>query len=127
MRQNDVSQKQNLLVEQDGEKKRGIETRKNKEPMKLVVAFVARGYSADVVEAAREAGNEGACILEGRGLGKTEKKFFGLRLEPETEMVMIAVPERLSVKVSKAIYAKCSFSSPARGMVLVLPVSSYYL
>ena len=41
MRQNDVSQKQNLLVEQDGEKKRGIETRKNKEPMKLVVAFVA--------------------------------------------------------------------------------------
>ena len=97
------------------------------EPMKLLVCHVTRGFSADVVQTARDSGSEGAVIIEGRGLGQIEKKFFGLRIEPENELVFIAVPERLSVKIPKAIYSKFFGNQNAKVMVFVLPVSSYYL
>lgn len=129
--QNEVSQKQSMLIQDDnsGEKImiEQLPTNIQKEPMKMLVAIVSRGFSSDVVEAAREAGSEGAVIIEGRALGKNEKKFFGLRIEPEAEMVFIAVPERICVKVSKAIYSKFNFMGEARGMVLVLPLSSYFI
>ena len=99
----------------------------SKQSMKLLVVSVAQGFSFDVVEAARAAGGDGAFIVEGRGLGKSEKKFFGLNIEPETEMVFLAVPEKICVKVAKAIYAKCRFTDESRCSVFVLPVSSYFV
>lgn len=94
---------------------------------KLVVAIVARGFSSEVVAASVEAGNDGAVIIQGRGVGKTEKKFFGLRIEPENEVVMILVPEELVVTVSKAIYSKIDFKSEGRGLVFVLPVTNVFI
>ena len=124
--QNNVSQKQNVVV---GEADNGSmkKSSKRKIPLKLILAVVSRGFASQVVELARNAGSDGAVIVDGRALGKTEKRFFGLRIEPETELVFIAVPENICVKVSKAIYSKFNFTSQAKGMVLVLPVSSYYL
>lgn len=90
---------------------------------KLILAIVERGFSQEVVKASQEAGNEGAVIIKGRGIGKTEKKFFGLRIEPENEVVMIVVPERLVLNVSKAIYEKLDYKSEAKGVVFVLPIS----
>ena len=124
--QNNVSQKQNVIFDKtdiDSNKK----CAKRKIPLKLIVAIVSRGFASQVVELARNAGSDGAVIVDGRALGKTEKKFFGLRIEPETELVLIAVPENICVKVSKAIYSKFNFTSQTKGIVLVLPISSYYL
>lgn len=95
--------------------------------LKLLVACVAQGFATDVVEAAREAGADGAFFVEGRGFGKSEKKFFGLNIEPETEIVFMAVPEKICVKVAKAIYSICRFTDASRCSVFVLPVMSYFL
>lgn len=113
-----MSKKENIEVQETKIEK--VDEKK----FKLVVAVVARGFAHEVVAASVEAGNEGAVIIQGRGVGKSEKKFFGLHLEPENEMVLIIVPEELVVKVSKAIYAKFDFKSEARGLVFVLPISN---
>ena len=110
-----------------GRKKNNVEMENSEEVFKLLVVTVAQGFSADVVEASRDAGADGAFIVEGRGLGKSEKKFFGLNIEPETEIVFIAVPEKDCVKISKAIYSKCRFSDASRCCIFILPVMSYFL
>ena len=101
-------------------------TKATKQDMKLLAITVRLGYSAVAIEAARAAGGEGAIVVDGRGVGNSEKNFFGLRIEPETEMILMAVPEKDSLKIAKAVYAACPFASDARGQVLVLPLSHYF-
>ena len=98
-------------------------TKKNKKELKLLVISTKTGFSAKAIEAAREAGGEGAVAFEGRGLGRSEKKFFGLRIEPETEITLIAVPEEKCLAIAKAVYKACPYSSAARGQVMVLPIA----
>lgn len=90
---------------------------------KLVVAIVNSGYASAAVVAARENGGEGAIILEGRGVSKTERSFFGMTVEPENEVIMMVVRERAVYPVIKAIYATVDFKSPGRGIVFALPIS----
>ena len=114
-------------IEEVNNKKTTIKSAKTgKKEMKLLVICTRVGFSSAAIEAAREAGGEGALVLEGRGVGKTEKKFFGLRIEPETEIVLMAVPEKDCLKIAKAVYAACPYTSDARGQVLVLPLSHYF-
>lgn len=90
---------------------------------KLVVAVVQRGYSDEVINAARSKGAKGAVILNGKGKGESERKFFGFQVDPENETVLMLVKEELCVPIVKAIYAAVDYKSAARGMVFVLPVS----
>ena len=90
---------------------------------KLVVAIVQRGYSDEVVFAAKSAGAKGAVILQGKGAGSSEHKFFGFKIDPENEVVMILVKEEIVVPIMKAIYLVTDYQSSARGMVFALPVS----
>ena len=90
---------------------------------KLVVAIVQRGYSDEVVFAAKSAGAKGAVIIQGKGSGSSERKFFGFKIDPENEVVMILVKEEIVVPIMKAIYAMVDYKSSARGMVFALPVS----
>ena len=90
---------------------------------KLVVAVVQRGYSDEVINAARNKGAKGAVILNGKGKGESERKFFGFQVDPENETVLILVREELCVPIVKAIYSAVDYKSAARGMVFVLPVS----
>lgn len=93
------------------------------ETHKLVVAIVNSGYASASIVAARENGGEGAIILTGRGVSKTERSFFGMTVEPENEVVLMVVKERFVYPVIKAIYATVDFKSPGRGMVFALPIS----
>ena len=88
-----------------------------------MVAIVQRGYSDEAINAAREEGAKGAVILNGKGKGESERKFFGFQVDPENETVLILVKEEICVPVVKAIYAAVDYRSSARGMVFVLPVS----
>ena len=90
---------------------------------KLVVAVVQRGFSDEVVFAAKATGAKGAVILQGKGAGSTERKFFGFKIDPENEVVLILVKEEIVVPIMKAIYSIADYQSSARGMVFALPVS----
>ena len=90
---------------------------------KLVVTIVQRGYSDEVVFAAKAVGAKGAVILQGKGAGSSDKKFFGFKIDPENEVVMMLVKEEIVVPIMKAIYQVTDYRSAARGMVFALPVS----
>lgn len=90
---------------------------------KLVVAVVQRGYSEEVIYAAKSVGADGGVVLSGKGSNPSEKKFFGIKIDPENEVVLIIVPEENVVPTMKAIYQATDYQSAARGMVFCLPIS----
>jgi len=93
------------------------------ESYKLVVSIVQRGYSDEVIFAAKSAGAKGGVVLSGKGAGSSEKKFFGFKIDPENEIVLILAREEIVVPIMKAIYQATDYQSAARGMVFCLPVS----
>ena len=90
---------------------------------KLVLTIVKRGYAYEVVKAATNSGGKGAMILNGRGSTVNKKRFFGMDIAPEKEMVVMVVKEELAYPIVKEIYAIANFKSDAKGSVMVLPVS----
>lgn len=90
---------------------------------KLVVAIVQRGYSDEVVFAAKASGAKGAVILQGKGQGSSDRKFFGFKIDPENEVVLMLVKEEIVVPIMKSIYSATDYKSGARGLVFALPVS----
>lgn len=94
----------------------------NKE-YECVLAIVQRGYSDEVVAAARSEGATGAVIIQGKGTTNEKRRFFGFSIEPENEMVMMLVDGEIVVPVVRAIYKAVDYKSEARGLVFALPVS----
>ena len=91
---------------------------------KLVLTIVKKGYAYQVVKVANENGGKGAVILDGRGVSDSKKRFFGMDIAPEKEVVIMVVKEEVVYPVVKSIYAIADFKSDAKGVVLVLPISS---
>lgn len=90
---------------------------------KLVVAVVKKGYGYQVVKIASESGAKGAFILDGRGTSSHKKRFFGLDIAPEKEVVLMLVNDSIVYPVIKSIYAMAGFTTAVKGVVFALPVS----
>ncbi len=89
----------------------------------LVMSIVSRGYSEDVVDAARGAGAEGGTIINARGTGIHETtQFFGISIEPEKEIILNLVLRDKTRRVVDAIVKATRMESPGRGIAMVLPV-----
>ena len=90
----------------------------------LIVTIVEKGASPDVIDSARKGGAEGATVLYGRGSGIHEKaKFFGVTIEPEKELVLILVVERIRDRVMEAIRKGIDIDKPGNGISFVLDIS----
>jgi nitrogen regulatory protein P-II 1 len=90
---------------------------------KLVAAIVPKGAAGKVVDAARAAGAEGGTILLARGTGVHEaRRFFGISISSERELVLILVePERARALLDAVVEAG-RLDEPARGIAFVLSV-----
>ena len=112
---NIIEDKNTTLVE-----KRGVISG---DEFKLVVGIVRRGFATEVISAARENGGDGAVILQGTGVSKNTKRFLGMAVDPEREVIMMVVKEEVCYPVIKAMYAAVDFKSPGKGMFFALPVA----
>ena len=90
---------------------------------KLIVTIVKKGFAYEVVKTATASGGKGAMILDGRGSSSGRKRFFGMEIAPEKEMVVMVVREELAYPIIKEIYAIANFKSEAKGVVMALPIS----
>ncbi|HMM38885.1 MAG TPA: P-II family nitrogen regulator [Desulfovibrio sp.] len=91
----------------------------------LIVTIVNKGWSDRVVGASKRAGAEGGTIIFGRGTGIRETQtFFGIPIEPEKEIVLTAVPERLTEPVLGAIVEAADLEKPGTGVAFVLPLKA---
>lgn len=90
----------------------------------LIVTIVNRGFSDDVMEAARSAGAKGGTIMyaHGAGLDETET-FLGLSIHPEKEIVLILAEDEKRPGIMHSITSKAGLKSDGMGVTFSLPVN----
>lgn len=95
-----------------------------KSAMSLIITIVNRGYSDDVMDAAREAGARGGTVMyaHGAGLNETES-FFGISIHPEKELILIVADTDYKNSIMKAIARNVGLDSEGAGITFSLPVT----
>jgi len=77
------------------------------------------------MDAARAVGAKGGTIMHGRGTAsKDAEKLFNITVQPEKEIVMILVVEKIRDAVLKALYDAVGVNTEAQGIAFTLPVES---
>ncbi len=92
-------------------------------PYSLVAAICENGSSETVMEAARAAGAGGGTIIHAKGTaGEMSRRFVGVSLAAEKEMVLILVRREDRRAVMQAVMDKAGIQSPAHTILFSLPV-----
>ena len=114
-----VSAKDYLLQGQEAE-----EIMENKQTHELVVAIARQGHTDQVMNAARSAGATGGTVVHAKGAGtELAKKFFGVSIASERELVFILAKEENRKEIMKAIMTQAGMKSDAEAIVFSMPVS----
>ena len=90
----------------------------------MLMVIVDRDTSDEVIEVARQAGAQGATVLHGRGTGHEDKlSAFHIHVEPQKELVMMAVEADQVDSISQAIAEALDFNQPGTGILFILPIN----
>ncbi len=91
----------------------------------LIAAVVDRGFTTEVMDAAKAAGAGGGTVLHSRAMeNKDAAGFWGLSVQEEKEIVLILADHAHKVAIMSAISEKCGMHSEAKGLVMSLPIDS---
>lgn len=105
-----------LNEKSDGAK--GEETMKNEKNYQMINIIVNKGYAEDAMAAARKAGAGGGTIIGARGTAKEgDAAFFGMKIVPEKEMLMILVPAEKKNDIVSAITELPCFAEAGSGII----------
>lgn len=97
-----------------------------KEGRKVISVVVSRGYAEDAMAAARKAGASGGTILLARGTARPDDaEFFGIRLVPEKEMLLIVVEDSKYDAVFSAVHSLPCFSEKGSGIEFSMPIADF--
>ncbi len=87
----------------------------------LIAAMINRGYSNELMDAAREAGASGGSVLHSRQILSEDIKW-DLGAQEEKEIVLIVAKAEAKADIMKKITEKCGVHSQAQGLVFALPI-----
>ena len=91
----------------------------------LLVTIANAGYIETIMDAARSADAPGGTVIHAKGTGAEHaKRFLGISLAEEKEMIFIVVRKRQKNAIMKAIMEQAGTNSPAGGIIFSLPVTS---
>lgn len=90
--------------------------------LKALYIIVNAGFSAEVVEIARQHGSTGATIINARGSVAKPKTILGITIDTEKEIVLSVVEKSVAVKIAEAIKEKAGVGTAAHGLCFFLPV-----
>ena len=100
------------------ENKEGEEIMNAENNYQMINVIVNKGYAEDAMAAARKAGAGGGTIIGARGTAKEgEAAFFGMKIVPEKEMLMILVPAEKKSAIVEAITALPCFAEAGSGII----------
>ena len=95
-----------------------------KNDFEMVLCIVNAGFSGEVMDAAREAGATGGTIIHARGTAnKNAEEKFQITVNPEKDLVMLAVHNDIKDAVLKAIYEKAGLSTDGHGVAFSIPIN----
>lgn len=91
----------------------------------LVAAIINRGFSGNVMEAAKSVGAKGGTVIHSRRIDNEEvTSFWGLSVQEEKEIVLILSPIEDKISIMRSISEKCGLNSEAKGIVISMPIDS---
>ena len=115
----DIDDKNQPKITVDKEKKKNMSGYK----YELIITIITSGFSAQVKDAAVAAGARGGTVIHALGLGGEEaKKFLGIAIQPEKEIVLNVVKREEKTAVMKAIAEATGIKTEGRGIIFSLPV-----
>jgi nitrogen regulatory protein PII len=86
----------------------------------LITCIVQRGAAETVIQAAREAGSQGATIHFGRGTGVRERLgILGIAVDVEKEIINIVVSADQQDHVFERMYLAGDLDTPGKGIMFV--------
>ncbi len=89
----------------------------------LITCIVQRGLADTIVNAAQEAGAQGATIYYGRGAGVRERLgVLGLAVEVEKEVITIIVATEQVDRIFEKMYLAGQLDTPGMGFIYVTPL-----
>lgn len=85
----------------------------------LLTAIVQRGAADLVVQAAQDAGAQGATIFHARGTGMRQKHLgiLGLTVNSEKEVIYIVVPSEQADRMFERIFVTAKLDTPGMGIL----------
>lgn len=114
------------LCEEDVDSAEGKGCEKKMEAMdyQLIIAIANEGYTDMVMDAARSAGARGGTSVHAKGVGlESAKKFFGVSIASEKELVFIVARNKEKSPIMKAIIRDAGTHTKAGAIVFSLPVT----
>lgn len=101
------------------------EVKTMKHDFHMIWAVLNQGYSDEMMEAVRRVGATGGTVISARRVGGDEPmKFWGITVQEEKEIILIAARAKDKSAIMEAIASAYGFRSEAQGMVFSLPVES---
>lgn len=90
----------------------------------LIIVITNQGYTDKVMDAARSAGAGGGTAIHAKGTGaELARKFFGVSIASEKEIVFILTSVETKKPIMKAIMSEAGMQTKAQSLVFSLPVS----
>lgn len=94
----------------------------------MINVIVNKGYAEDAMAAARKAGAGGGTIIGARGTAREDDAaFFGMKIVPEKEMLMILVPTGKKDDILQAITSLPCFAEAGSGIVFCNEAKNFTL
>ncbi|MDO5142447.1 MAG: hypothetical protein Q4D31_05445 [Eubacteriales bacterium] len=115
----------NLMTETDRqEEEHSVSKMERTSGLDVVVVVMERGFTNVAMDAARRAGACGGTVIAARGVAEDEvKRFFGIEIHAEREIVFMVVKNEERQAVMTALTKAVGMKTRSRGVVLSLPVS----
>jgi hypothetical protein len=89
----------------------------------VIATIVNRGFSGEVMEAAKEAGAGGGTLINSRRIENDEVAgIWGLSAHDEKEILLIVTDTEHKLEIMRRISEKCGVRTDAKGIVLSFPV-----
>ncbi len=89
----------------------------------LITCIVQRGVADDIVQAARDAGAQGATVNFARGTGVRERLgILSVAVEVEKEVINILVSSEQVERIFEKIYIAGNLDTPGMGIVYITPL-----
>lgn len=89
----------------------------------VIFSIVNAGCHEQVMACARDAGATGGTVIHARGTSnQLAARQFGITVQPEKEIVMIVVDEKIKDDVLRALYKTVGVKTECNGIAFALPV-----
>lgn len=115
---NDPQQKIGQSAEPQGTQIMQNENKGENAMYEMINVIVNKGYAEDAMAAARKAGAGGGTIIGARGTAREDDAaFFGMKIVPEKDMLIILVPTEKKDNIVRAITELPCFAEAGSGIV----------